>query len=112
VLYNVLLRLNVVVSRVRNWLGLPHWSLSQYLKNKTKEAVNYVNNFEELITDYCRKQHAQGVICGHVHRAEIKTVGDIVYMNDGDWVESCTALVETLQGEWKIIRWLEQKSSL
>jgi UDP-2,3-diacylglucosamine pyrophosphatase LpxH len=112
VLYNVLLRLNVVVSRVRNWLGLPHWSLSQYLKNKTKEAVNYVNNFEELITDYCRKQQAQGVICGHVHRAEIKTVGDIVYMNDGDWVESCTALVETLQGEWKIIKWLEQKSSL
>lgn len=112
VLYNVLLRLNVVVSRVRNWMGLPYWSLSQYLKNKTKEAVNYVNNFEELITDYCRKQHAQGVICGHVHRAEIKTVGDIVYMNDGDWVESCTALVETLQGEWKIIRWLEQKSSL
>lgn len=110
-LYNILLSINIVVSKIRSYFNLPHWSLSQYLKNKTKEAVSYVNNFEDLITDYCRKQKADGVICGHVHRAEIKTINGIDYMNDGDWVESCTALVEHHDGRWEIINWLEQKSS-
>ena len=111
ILYNILLSINVVVAKIRSYFDLPHWSLSQYLKNKTKEAVSYVNNFEELITDYCSKQKADGVICGHVHRAEIKTINNIDYMNDGDWVESCTALVENYDGSWEIVTWLEQKSS-
>jgi UDP-2,3-diacylglucosamine pyrophosphatase LpxH len=68
-----------------------------------------VNNFEDLITDYCKKQKADGVICGHVHRAEIKTINGIEYMNDGDWVESCTALVEHHDGKWEIVEWLGQK---
>jgi UDP-2,3-diacylglucosamine pyrophosphatase LpxH len=110
-LYNILLSINVVVTKVRTWLGLPHWSLSAYLKNKTKEAVAYMSDFETLITDYCRKRQAQGVICGHVHRADIKRIGDIVYMNDGDWVESCTALVEHHDGRWEIVCWLDKKSS-
>ena len=111
ILYNILLSVNVVVAKIRSYFDLPHWSLSQYLKNKTKEAVSYVNNFEELITNYCSKQKADGVICGHVHRAEIKTINNIDYMNDGDWVESCTALVENYDGSWEIVTWLEQKSS-
>jgi len=111
VLYNILLSVNVGVAKVRSWLNLPYWSLSAYLKNKTKEAVSYVNNFEDLITDYCKKQKADGVICGHVHRAEIKTINGFDYMNDGDWVESCTALVEHMDGRWEIINWLEQRSS-
>ena len=111
ILYNILLSINVVVAKIRSYFDLPHWSLSQYLKNKTKEAVSYVNNFEELITNYCSKQKAEGVICGHVHRAEIKTINNIDYMNDGDWVESCTALVENYDGSWEIVTWLEQKSS-
>jgi UDP-2,3-diacylglucosamine pyrophosphatase LpxH len=109
VLYEILLKINVAVSKFRNWFDMPHWSLSQYLKNKTKEAVSYVNNFEDLITDYCRKQKADGVICGHVHRAEIKTINDIEYMNDGDWVESCTALVEHMDGTWEIVEWHGRK---
>ena len=109
ILYNILLSINVVVAKIRSYFDLPHWSLSQYLKNKTKEAVSYVNNFEELITNYCSKQKADGVICGHVHRAEIKTINNIDYMNDGDWVESCTALVENYDGSWEIVTWLEQK---
>ena len=111
ILYNIILSINVVVAKIRSYFDLPHWSLSQYLKNKTKEAVSYVNNFEELITNYCSKQKADGVICGHVHRAEIKTINNIDYMNDGDWVESCTALVENYDGSWEIVTWLEQKSS-
>lgn len=110
-LYNILLSINVVVTKVRTWIGLPHWSLSAYLKNKTKEAVAYMSDFEALITDYCRKRQAQGVICGHVHRADIKRIGDVVYMNDGDWVESCTALVEHHDGRWEIVCWLDKKSS-
>jgi UDP-2,3-diacylglucosamine pyrophosphatase LpxH len=104
-LYNILIDVNILVSKVRNWFGLPHWSLSAYLKNKTKEAVSYLANFEELITEYCAKQKADGVICGHIHHADIKTVNGIEYMNDGDWVESCTALVEHYDGKWEIIRW-------
>jgi UDP-2,3-diacylglucosamine pyrophosphatase LpxH len=82
--------------------------LSAYLKYKTKEAISYLNNFEELVVDYCKKRNAQGIICGHVHHAEIKMVGDIEYMNDGDWVESCTALVEHHDGKWEIIKWKMQ----
>ena len=104
-LYNILLDVNIFVSKVRNWFGLPHWSLSAYLKHKTKEAVSYLSNFEELITEYCAKQKADGVICGHIHHADIKTINGIEYMNDGDWVESCTALVEHYDGKWEIIQW-------
>jgi UDP-2,3-diacylglucosamine pyrophosphatase LpxH len=104
-LYNILLDVNILVSKIRNLFGLPHWSLSAYLKHKTKEAVSYLANFEELITEYCAKQKADGVICGHIHHADIKTVNGIEYMNDGDWVESCTALVEHYDGKWEIIQW-------
>ena len=82
ILYNILLSVNVGVAKVRSWFNLPYWSLSAYLKNKTKEAVSYVNNFEDLITDYCKKQKADGVICGHVHRAEIKNINGFEYMNE------------------------------
>lgn len=109
-LYNILLNINVVVSAVRNYFNMPYWSLSAYLKNKTKEAVSYLSDFEDLITDYCKKQNADGVICGHIHRADIKKIKNIEYMNDGDWVESCTALVEHHDGRWEIIHWLDQKT--
>lgn len=108
-LYNILLSINVVVSKVRSKFGLPYWSLSAYLKNKTKEAVAFMSDFETLITDYCHKQNSDGVICGHVHRADIKQINGIEYMNDGDWVESMTALVEKYDGTWEIVHWLEQK---
>jgi UDP-2,3-diacylglucosamine pyrophosphatase LpxH len=103
--YNLLLKVNVTVHFVRDLFNLPYWSLSAYLKRKTKEAVSYLNNFEELVVDYCKKRNAEGIICGHVHHAEIKKIGDVEYMNDGDWVESCSALVENHDGTWEIIYW-------
>jgi UDP-2,3-diacylglucosamine pyrophosphatase LpxH len=109
-LYNILLSINAVLTKVRTYFGLPYWSLSAYLKNKTKEAVAFMSDFETLITDYCHKQKSHGVICGHVHRADIKVINGIEYMNDGDWVESCTALVEHYDGTWEIVKWLEQRS--
>jgi len=107
-LYRFLLKANAIVHFFRNKLNLPHWSLSAYLKHKTKETISYLNNFEILVTDYCNKRNANGIICGHVHHAEIKKIGEIEYMNDGDWVESCTALVENYDGSWEIIKWTMQ----
>ena len=105
-LYDVLLRLNVFVNFFRKIFGLKYWSLSKFLKGVTKEAVAYMSDFEELITDYCKKRDADGIICGHIHKADIKDINGITYMNDGDWVESCTALVEHHDGHWEIIHCL------
>ena len=105
VVYDILLELNHIVSWFRSKFGLPYWSLSSYLKGKTKKAVAFMSEFQELITEYCSKKRADGIICGHIHHAEISKVNGIVYMNDGDWVESCTALVENYDGTWEIIKW-------
>jgi UDP-2,3-diacylglucosamine pyrophosphatase LpxH len=104
-IYDLLLNLNIYINWVRKLFGWKYWSLSKYLKNKTKEAVAYMSDFEELIAEYCRKRNADGIICGHIHRADIKDINGITYMNDGDWVESCTALVENWDGTWEIIHW-------
>ena len=85
------------------------FGISKYLKHKVKKAVGFVFEFEKTVTDYCRKRGYDGVICGHIHTPEIKEVEGVMYMNDGDWVESCSALVETLDGEWKIVYWTELK---
>jgi len=106
-LYTQLLLINTVLVKIRKWFGLPYWSLSAYLKNKTKEAISFMSDFETLITDYCNKQKADGVICGHVHKADIKMIKNIEYMNYGDWVESMTALVENWNGKWEIISWTQ-----
>ena len=108
VAYDFLLSLNAVLAWFRRKVGMPYWSLSAYLKNKTKEAVSYVSDFEELIANYCKNKKADGIICGHIHKADIKQIGDVVYMNDGDWVESCTALVENYDGTWEIIKWQQK----
>lgn len=109
-LYGILLDINTMFNKIRQILNLPYWSLSAYLKNKTKEAVHFMSDFENLIVDYSIKQKADGIICGHVHNADIKTIKNIEYMNTGDWVESMTALVENYDGSWEIIHWSEKKS--
>jgi UDP-2,3-diacylglucosamine pyrophosphatase LpxH len=108
-IYDILLELNHIITWVRNIFKLPYWSLSGYLKGKTKEAVAFMSDFQELITEYCAKKKADGVICGHIHHAAIEQINGIVYMNDGDWVESCTALVEHYDGRWEIIKWNKEK---
>lgn len=101
--YDVLIVLNRYLAHLRRWLRRPYWSLSAYLKNKTKEAVSYLNKFEELIVEYCEKKKAHGIICGHTHSAKIKEIDGIWYFNDGDFVESVSALVETHTGDWILI---------
>ncbi len=93
------------VNVVRRNFGLPYWSLSAYLKHKVKNAVEYIGNYETALAREARSRKVDGVICGHIHHAEIRPIGDILYCNDGDWVESCTALVEDKEGSLSIVRW-------
>ncbi len=106
--YTLLLQANIVLNRLRRRLQLPYWSLSSYLKKRVKNAVAYVGEFEEAVAHAARDRKVDGVVCGHIHCAEIRQIGDITYMNDGDWVESCTALAEDFDGQIAIIDWLAQ----
>lgn len=106
--YDFVIRLNTVFNALRRLMGLRYWSLSSYLKIKVKNAVQFISEFEQVIVKEAEKAGVQGVICGHIHHAEMKKYGDITYMNDGDWVESCTALVEHFDGTWEIIHWAEE----
>jgi UDP-2,3-diacylglucosamine pyrophosphatase LpxH len=103
--YEVALWANTHFNAVRRWFGMPYWSLSAYLKHKMKRAVNYIGEFEAALAAEARKHGAQGVICGHIHHAAMRQVGDVLYINTGDWVESCTAVGETEDGLFEIIRW-------
>lgn len=106
--YTLLLRLNVVLNRIRRRLDLPYWSLSSYLKKRVKNAVQFIGAFEEAVAHAARDRQVDGVVCGHIHSAEIRQIGDITYHNDGDWVESCTALVEDRAGTISILDWAEE----
>ena len=105
--YDFVLRLNNVFNGLRRLMGLRYWSLSSYLKIKVKNAVQFISEYEHAIANEAQKAGVQGVICGHIHHAQMKQYGDISYMNDGDWVESCTALVEHLDGTWEIVFWAD-----
>jgi UDP-2,3-diacylglucosamine pyrophosphatase LpxH len=103
--YTILLELNRFLNRLRSHLGYGYWSLSAWLKHKVKRAVNYIGEYEDALAHHCRKNGYQGVVCGHIHHAEITDFDGVTYMNCGDWVESCTALVEDDQGRFQIIDW-------
>ena len=103
--YGVALSWNDLLFKARKALGLPYWSLSAWLKHKVKNAVEYISRFEDAVADEARARGVDGVVCGHIHHAEIRTIGGILYLNDGDWVESCSALVEDARGNMEILRW-------
>ncbi|MDR5751011.1 MULTISPECIES: UDP-2,3-diacylglucosamine diphosphatase [unclassified Caballeronia] len=109
-LYTLILLLNRWFNRARTRLGLNYWSLSQYLKHQVKNAVNFISQFERVMTDEARRRGCDGVVCGHIHKAEIRDIDGVLYCNDGDWVESLSALVETLDGELKIVYWTVVRS--
>lgn len=108
--YEMLLNLNHTLNFFRKGLGIRrYWSLSKYVKDNVKSSVSFITDFETVLANHAKHKGYDGVICGHIHKAEMKTIEEIEYKNSGDWVESCTALVETLEGEWKIIDWLHNK---
>lgn len=103
--YSLALELNELTHWMRRGLGLRYWSLSAFLKEKVKNALEYICSFEEAVAREVRERGFDGVVCGHIHHAAIKRIGGVVYLNDGDWVESCTALVEDARGSLEILRW-------
>ncbi len=107
--YTLLLQGNVVVNAVRRRLGLPYWSLAAHLKKRVKNAVQFICRFEEAVAHAAVDRGVDGIVCGHIHSAEIRRFGDVTYYNDGDWVESCTALVEHGDGRIEILDWAERK---
>ncbi len=103
--YTLTLRLNVQFNRLRARLGLPYWSLSNYLKQRVKRAVSYISDFESALAREARIRGMDGVVCGHIHHAEMREIDGILYANDGDWVESLTALCEHADGRLEILDW-------
>lgn len=103
--YEFTLRMNRHLNHWRARLGLPYWSLSAYLKHKVKMALNYVTDFEKAVAQEARNRGHDGVVCGHIHRAEMRTIDGTLYCNDGDWVESRTALVEHMDGQLELVQW-------
>ena len=104
-LYTFILKLNKHFNSLRARVGLPYWSLSKYLKQKVKRAVSYIGDFEVAVAREAKKRGADGVVCGHIHHAEMRVIDGVLYCNDGDWVESLTALVEHPDGRLEILDW-------
>jgi len=110
-LYEFSLRMNTWLNRVRSRCGWSYWSLSAYLKLKVKKAVNFISDFELAVAEQARQRGFDGVVCGHIHHAEIRDINGVLYCNDGDWVESLSALVEWQDGRLEVIHWREQAHS-
>jgi UDP-2,3-diacylglucosamine pyrophosphatase LpxH len=106
--YGLLMRLNVAVNLVRRRMGLPYWSLSKVAKHKVKNAVAFIGHFEHVVAHEAGLRGVDGVVCGHIHTAEMREIGGIAYYNDGDWVESCTALVEHADGRMEVLHWADE----
>ena len=103
-LYDLLLRANRVVNWFRRRMGKDYWSLAAFLKHKVKNAVKYIGNFEKAVAREAQANEVDGLICGHIHRPEITRIEDVLYLNCGDWVESCTALIEHFDGTIELVR--------
>jgi UDP-2,3-diacylglucosamine pyrophosphatase LpxH len=106
-LYDLLLGINHRFNALRRRLGLSYWSLAAYLKRRVKNAVNYIGDFEQAVAAEAKRRNVDGMVCGHIHHAEIRDIAGVMYCNCGDWVESCTALVEHHDGSMELLRWTE-----
>jgi UDP-2,3-diacylglucosamine pyrophosphatase LpxH len=106
--YDWALTMNHWFNLARRRFGYPYWSLSQWLKRQVKEAVKAIDRFETALAQEARRRGMDGVVCGHIHHAEMRMVQGVLYMNDGDWVESCTALVEHADGRFELVDWARE----
>lgn len=110
--YDLLLFLNRWCNRYRKWTGQPYWSLATYIKNRIKNARVAIEVFEEAAAAEAKKRGLDGIICGHIHQPEIRKIDGVLYCNDGDWVESCTAMAEDENGWLEIIHWGDVRQSV
>jgi UDP-2,3-diacylglucosamine pyrophosphatase LpxH len=110
--YDRLMKANTLIIQVRDRLGMPYWSLATQIKSRVSRAVEYVESFESGMITLAKHAGVDGVVCGHIHKPAMKTVDGIIYCNDGDWVESCSALVEHNTGELELVLWHESQAHL
>jgi UDP-2,3-diacylglucosamine pyrophosphatase LpxH len=110
-LYIFTLKLNRWLNQARHRMGFSYWSLSQYLKGKVKNAVSYISSFEQLLAEEAARRQCEGVVCGHIHRAELRQIGNSIYANCGDWVESLTAVAELNDGTLQLLMWKQSTST-
>lgn len=110
--YDLLMWLNKQHNAIRNLCGRPYWSLASYLKQRVKNARDYIERFEKAVAREAKEQDLDGLICGHLHRAELRQINGVLYCNDGDWVESCTSLVEHHNGQLQLLHWADEKHAL
>lgn len=103
--YDAAIAINVVLAAVRRRLGMPYWSFSAWAKLQVKHAVNFIGEFQRVVADEARRSEVDGVICGHIHHAIMEDIDGVHYVNTGDWVESCTAIVEHHDGTLELISW-------
>ena len=103
--YDFAILLSIHISTVRRRLGLPYWSFSAWSKQKVKKAVSFIGEFEQAVAAEASRHGADVVVCGHIHHPVVKRIGDVLYVNTGDWVESCSAVVEHHDGRLELIRW-------
>ena len=109
--YDLAITFNTHFNAMRRLFGLPYWSLSQWVKLKVKNAVNFIGEFERTLTGEARRHQVDGVICGHIHHAVIRNAGTLTYINCGDWIESCTAVAEHFDGRIEIIDWTRRPNA-
>jgi len=110
--YDFLMWINRLHNAMRSLRNLPYWSLASYLKHKVKNARDYIERFEDIIAKEAKRRGVDGLVCGHLHRPELTYIDDVLYCNDGDWVESCTALVECRDGRMQLLHWGDEKHAL
>lgn len=103
--YELALKISAVINLIRRKLGIPYWSLSAWAKSKVKSAVNFIGDFEATLTAEAARHEVDGVVCGHIHHPVIRDMGGLLYVNTGDWVESCSAVTEDYEGRLELIRW-------
>ena len=110
--YDLIMFLNRHVYKLRQAFGFPYWSLASFLKYRVKDAVAHIQKYEEIVATDTKKLGFDGVICGHIHHAAMRDVNGVIYCNDGDWVEHCTALVEHRSGRLELLHWSEKQEIL
>jgi len=106
--YDVAISLNIVINKARQLFNMPYWSLSAWAKYKVKSAVNFIGNYEESLSNFAKSKNVDGIICGHIHHANMTEMNGIKYINCGDWVESCTAIVEHYNGTLELVRFANE----
>ncbi len=110
--HNVLMRLNTVLNGMRRLLKLPYWSLAGYIKKRIGKANEFISRFEWIAARQARELKYDGFVCGHIHQSGMRRIEGVLYCNDGDWVEHCTALIETHRGQFELVHWADHKEVL